>query len=125
MEDLAMTEVFEPDPGEVMDASESGVREALRSGAAEGAQAAEDVWSTGGRGVSATAYGGAYYLAYGVTFAAMFVGHFIPHDSAFSKGLREGADDAVTAFEDWEAPQAAKEDTVPQEPLPEAEVVPS
>jgi hypothetical protein len=104
VEDRQMTERLDPDPGEVVESTASGIGEALRSGAADGAQAARDLWSVLGRAVSETAYGGAYYLAYGATFGAMFVGHFIPRDSAFSKGLREGTDDAVSAFQAWEEP---------------------
>jgi hypothetical protein len=114
-----MTEILEPESSEVAESS-PGIANALRAGAAGGAQAARNLLSMMGRGASTTAYGGAYYLAYGVTFGAMFVGHFIPRDSAFSRGLHEGTDKAVGAFHAWEEPA-----TVPEQAVTEAEVVAS
>jgi len=109
-----MTEILEPVSGEVMGPSPS-ILDSLRAGAAGGAQAAADLWSLVGEGASTTAYKGAYYLAYGVTFGAMFVGHFIPRDSAFSRGMQEGTDNAVSAFHTWEEPASA-----PEQPVTEA-----
>jgi len=110
-----MAEILEPVSGEVMEPSPR-IADALRAGAAGGAQAARDLWSLVGQGASTTAYKGAYYLAYGVTFGAMFAGQFIPRDSAFSRGLREGTDNAVSAFHTWEEPVSAYE-----QPVKEAE----
>jgi hypothetical protein len=107
-----MTEILEPASGEVMGPSPR-IADALRAGAAGGAQTAQELWSLVGRGASTTAYQGAYYLAYGVTFGAMLVGHFIPRDSSFSRGLREGTDNAVSAFHSWEEPVFAPEQPVP------------
>jgi hypothetical protein len=114
-----MTEILEPAAGEVMEPSPR-IADALREGAAGGAQAAQDLWSLVGQGASTTAYKGAYFLAYGVTFGAMFLGHFIPRDSAFSRGMREGKDNAMSAFHTWEEPASA-----PEQPVSEAESVAS
>jgi hypothetical protein len=106
-----MTEILEPASGQAMESSPR-IADALRAGAAGGAQAVGDLWSLVGKGAAMTAYKGTYYLAYGVTFGAMFVSHFIPRDSVFSRGLREGKENAVSAFREWEEPASVTDQPV-------------
>jgi hypothetical protein len=110
-EDRQITEILEPASGEVMEPSPR-IADALRAGAAGGSQAAGDLWSLVGKGAAMTAYKDTYYLAYGVTFGAMFVSHFIPRDNAFSRGLREVKEMAVSAFHAWEEPASATDQPV-------------
>jgi hypothetical protein len=102
-----VTEVLETGPESPIETERavSRVGDALMTGAEAGTRAARDLWALLGRTVTGTVYGGSYYLAFGVTFGAMFVGHFIPRDTLFARGLREGKDAARSAFDVWEHPE--------------------
>ena len=95
--------------------SVTGIAEAMRDGAAAGARAAQDLWDLLGSGVAKGVYGSAYSLAYGATFCAMLLGHLIPRESLMIKGLHDGADAALTAFDAWEHPRLAAPEGAPEE----------
>jgi hypothetical protein len=95
-----MTTEFGPDiQGETDEQNQARMTDALRQGAAAGAQAAADIWPAIGEVVSRTVYGTCYYAAYGVTFGALTLASMVPRGTAVEKGLHDGSEAAREAFE--------------------------
>jgi hypothetical protein len=76
-----MTTEFDTGPVEAVERTSTGATDALRHGAAAGAQAAADIWPAVGRVWSRTVYGACYYTAYGATFGALAVASLVPKGS--------------------------------------------
>jgi hypothetical protein len=93
-----MTTEFETGPAEAVEETTTTVIDALRRGAAAGAEAAADIWPAVGRVWSRTLYGTCYYAAYGVTFGALAAASLVPEGSLLEKGFHEGAEAAREAF---------------------------
>jgi hypothetical protein len=95
-----MTTEFGPDiQAETEDRSQAKMTDALREGAAAGAQAAADIWPALGEVVSRTVYGTCYYAAYGATFGALTLASMVPRGTLMEKGLHDGSEAAREAFE--------------------------
>ncbi|MEJ2325549.1 MAG: hypothetical protein P8Y27_06140 [Chromatiaceae bacterium] len=99
-----MTTEFDTGPVEAVERTSTGATDALRHGAAAGAQAAADIWPAVGRVWSRTVYGACYYTAYGATFGALAVASLVPKGSMLEKGFHEGAEAGREAFHEWEEP---------------------
>ena len=102
-----MTTEFETGPVEPVEQTSTTATDALRRGAAAGAQAAADIWPAVGRVWSRTLYGACYYTAYGATFGALAAASLLPEGSLLEKGFHEGAEAAREAFHERKETTAA------------------
>lgn len=81
-------------------------------GAADATRAAGRLVPQMGRYFAKGAYGASYYTAYGVVFAAVAVGKSIPLPGALARGLSEGTDAAIEAYEKGHAEPPERAATV-------------
>jgi hypothetical protein len=105
-------------PEEPIEEQAGTAGEAMREGAAAGADAAATVWPAVAKATSKTVYGSCYYLAYGATFGALSVASLIPKDSLLQKGFHDGAEAAREVFHEHETPAPEVTAAEPAEAAP-------
>ncbi|MEJ2061098.1 MAG: hypothetical protein P8Y64_11545 [Gammaproteobacteria bacterium] len=72
------------------------ISQAVSEGATAAKQSAAVILPAFGKFLGKTVYGGCYYAAYGVTFAALTAAKIIPMDNAVTHGIHDGAAAAAT-----------------------------
>lgn len=91
--------------------------EAMKSGAADGRDAAARALPRAQLALSKTVYSTSYYLSYGIVFPTLMLTSIVPRNNALVHGMIDGARAAHDAVDSLRAQRAAERETQLDQPV--------
>jgi hypothetical protein len=88
--------------------SPGSVPHALQTGAADARKKANEVVASSKETMGRALYGACYYVSYAVCFPTFLIASLVPKDSAFARGMADGASSAQQSVVELHARRAAR-----------------